>query len=86
MWRSFGKYINASHFGASVAVVLRLSHVKLVLNIEVDKSTLSIISAHTARNPFSEAIKEEIRSASLRDDGGIDVTITTTNHLKEPPV
>ncbi|GBP27885.1 hypothetical protein EVAR_14074_1 [Eumeta japonica] len=57
--------INYSHFGRSVAVVLRPSHVKLVLNIEVEKFTLSIISVPTARNPFAEAIKEKILSSCM---------------------
>ncbi|GBP86881.1 hypothetical protein EVAR_83480_1 [Eumeta japonica] len=37
---------------------------------------LSIIFAHTARHPFSEAMNEEIRSAGLRGDGKIAVTET----------
>ncbi|GBP80233.1 hypothetical protein EVAR_48589_1 [Eumeta japonica] len=46
--------INCDHFGASVAVALRPPYVKLVLNTEVEKSTLYIVSAHKARNPLSE--------------------------------
>ncbi|GBP79810.1 hypothetical protein EVAR_56866_1 [Eumeta japonica] len=64
-----------------LAVVLRPQHAKLVLNIEVEKSTLSIISTHTAINPFSEAIIEEIGSAGLRggEESAMAICIDTTS-------
>ncbi|GBP03173.1 hypothetical protein EVAR_2623_1 [Eumeta japonica] len=61
--------INCSHFGAPAAVLLRPPRVKLVLNTEVEKSSLSIISAHTARKPSPETIKEETRSVADMTSG-----------------
>ncbi|GBP56401.1 hypothetical protein EVAR_32271_1 [Eumeta japonica] len=49
---------NCSHFGAYVSVRLQQPYVKLALNILSLKSTLFIISDHTARKPYSEATKK----------------------------
>ncbi|GBP36004.1 hypothetical protein EVAR_29131_1 [Eumeta japonica] len=59
---------------ASVEIVLRLPHVKLVLKYRRLNINAVNIFAHTATNPFSEAINEEIRGAGLR--GGGDIVFT----------
>ncbi|GBP62373.1 hypothetical protein EVAR_47258_1 [Eumeta japonica] len=49
--------INCSNFGASVVVLDRPPHVKLVLKCKT-RHINAVHSAHTARNPSSKATKE----------------------------
>ncbi|GBP19106.1 hypothetical protein EVAR_83419_1 [Eumeta japonica] len=73
-------FINCSGIGASIAIVLRSPHVKLVLL----KSSMNINAvhdfAHTARNPFSKATVQEIRGTGLR--GGAEIAVTLSAQLK----